>query len=539
MENRSKDFVLIPYPSSLIPLAGYFELTSETLVEFDIPEMDIPNGVLERVWKKCDFIGSFLSNEIEKITGVRLTVLQPGSFASLPEKRRESGIVLRIKPGDTVGMLDGADVETRDESYRLVVKPKRVGIEASSVVGLFYGVVTLVQLAFQCWEGGGVIRVKAVRIEDTPLFKWRGMGLDVARHFFSKEFLFKIIDILAMYKLNVLHLHLTDDQGWRVEIDKWPKLTKVGAWRRENGVRYGGFYSKIDIKEIVEYAGSRFINVLPEIDMPGHVQAALAAYPFLSCTKESYGVKEDYGISDRVFCVGQEETYGFVEDVLSELKELFPFKYFHIGGDECPTAMWEVCPLCNKRKNEEQFSDFKELQGYFETRVAGILSKFGKVPVGWDEIAETCNIHGAVIVNWRDKYDVDVIAERGYRVILANSSYCYFDYGQTYRKDELKPVHFNPPITTVYRVYSFDPIGRTGVGKSSVMGIMGELWTENLASERDVEYMLLPRLSALSEVMWLPASSRRWEDFETRLIRHGELLKGKGISFQEDYRFWK
>jgi hexosaminidase len=366
------------------------------------------------------------------------------------------------------------------------------------------------------------------------------MHLDVSRHFLGKPFILKLIDLASFHKLNVLHLHLTDDQGWRVPIGKYPRLVEVGAWRRESpaghgregrfdGVPHGGWYSRADLEEIVAYAARRYVTVLPEIDMPGHMLAAIAAYPELGNTGEQFEVSTEWGISDHVLNLDP-TTIGFCTDVLDEVLDIFPSRYTHIGGDECPTSEWEAREEAQQLRRELGLADDKALQGWFTGCIAEFLTKRGRVLVGWDEILEAGTPAGSVVMPWRAQHYGLEAAEAGHDVVMAPMPWCYFDW--SYVDDPREPLAIHPAISTE-RVYSYEPVPRELAPDlhHHIVGAQCTLWTEYVASDRHAEYMYFPRACAFAEVAWSPAE-RRWAEFEPRLARHLERLDALGVNYR-------
>lgn len=414
--------------------------------------------------------------------------------------------------------------------YRLTISPGELLVEAVEASGFFWATQTIRQLLPPEVESGKAaeaLTVPALSIVDRPRFAWRGLHLDVSRHFFPVSFIKKIIDLLAFYKLNRFHWHLTDDQGWRIEIKRYPELTEVGGWRRgENGERYGGFYSQEQVREVVAYAAERHVTVIPEIEMPGHSQAAIAAFPWLSCTREPLQVWERFGISKELLCAGREETFEFLAHVLDEVAELFPSELIHIGGDECPKERWKECPDCQARIRSEGLKDEEELQGYFIRRIQAHLEKLGKRFVGWDEILEGGLPPGGTVMSWRGVEGGIAAARAGQKAVMTPVSHCYLDYRQSANPGELGPTHFNPPVTTLRQAYSYEPIpgGLSEKEQANIEGAQGNVWTEDMDSEERAAYMIFPRLSALAEVLWSPAETRDWESFKSRLRGNAKHL---------------
>jgi hexosaminidase len=413
--------------------------------------------------------------------------------------------------------------DEQDESYELLIKESSLLLYANSNKGIMHGIQTLRQLfvdAFysdverQSWY------LPCLQIIDEPRFKHRGMLLDCCRHFFDKEVVKKYIDLLAFYKMNVLHWHLTEDQGWRIEIDKYPKLTEVAAWRTEkNGERYGGFYTKKEIKEIVEYARQRNITIIPEIELPGHSQAAIAAYPHLSCTGKQVEVANDWGVFKEIYCAGNDSVFTFLEDILTEVMELFPSEYIHIGGDEAPKYRWENCDKCQERIRKEGLKDTHELQSYFIERIEKFLNKNGRKLIGWDEILEGGLTQNATVQSWRGMQGGIDAANAGHDAIMSPTSHCYFDY-------DLKS-------TDLEEVYGFDPIpgGLSQEKKHHIIGGECNMWTEHVPTEGRLDTMVFPRLLAMSEVLWSYPEERNFDSFYHRVQAHYPILDQMNVKY--------
>ena len=419
------------------------------------------------------------------------------------------------------------------EGYVLTVTPDQVLIRATSGAGLFYGVQTMLQMVDEKGLPAGVIT-------DEPRFAYRGFMMDVSRHFFDKEFIKKQMDALAYYKLNRLHLHLTDAAGWRLEIKKYPRLTEFAAWREfptwkewwNNGRRYeeegskdahGGYYTQDDIRELVAYAQERFITVIPEIEMPAHSEEVLTAYPELSCTHEPYKQAD--------FCVGNEKTFEFLENVLTEVMELFPSEYIHIGGDEAGKASWPTCKLCQARMKKEGLKDVNELQSYLIHRIEVFLNAHGRKLLGWDEILEGDVAPNATVMSWRGMEGGIKAAQLGHDVIMTPTSFCYFDYYQTAdTKDEPLGIGGYVPIE---KVYSLEPVPAVLTEEQSkhILGAQANLWTEYIHSSEHVEYMVLPRMAALAEVQWTQPEKKDFKDFTKRLARLMKFYQRDGFNY--------
>jgi hexosaminidase len=433
-----------------------------------------------------------------------------------------------------------------EDEYRIDVTSEGARLSAGSDGALRHAEQTYLQLL----EGspvsdGGVVEVPTVRIADAPRFAWRGMMLDVARHFMPKEFVLRLIDGLELHKLNVLHLHLTDDQGWRVQIDAYPRLTEVGAWRDEtmvgrmtheqtdftyDGVRHGGFYTKDDLREIVAYAAERGITVVPEIDLPGHMQAAIAAYPELgNYPDQQIGVRQIWGISEDVLNVS-DETVAFVRTVLREVLEIFPGPYIHLGGDECPANQWRETPAAAERQAALGLSDAGQLQGWFTAQVASVLTEDGRRLVGWDEMVETDCPTDAVIMAWRGVDRGEIAAKAGHEVVMAPTSALYFDYYQA--APETEPLAIGG-LTPLEKVFDFEvmPPGLTVEEQARIIGTQCQVWTEYMEGPDQVGYMLFPRMAAFAERAWgSPKTS--YEDFLGRLTPHLDRIAACGLTYR-------
>lgn len=422
------------------------------------------------------------------------------------------------------------------EGYVLEVKPERVVVSASTTTGLFYGLQSLLQLMEP--DGLGSWLVPVVMIKDAPRFEYRGFMIDVSRHFRSKEFIKKQIDAMARYKLNRLHLHLTDAAGWRVEIEKYPRLTEFAAWRPEAewktwwnvpGKREycertapearGGYYTREDIRELVRYAKERCITIIPEIEMPAHSEEVLAAYPELSCAGEPYKGSD--------FCVGNEATFTFLEDVLAEVMELFPSEYIHVGGDEAGKQAWKSCPKCRRRMQEEGLRDENELQSYLIHRVEKFLNKHGRKLLGWDEIMEGGLAPNATVMSWRGEEGGVKAAKAGHRVVMTPGEFCYLD---AYQDAPCSQPEASGGYLPLVKVYAYDPVSPvlTGDEAKFIYGVQGNLWAEYIATDEHYEYMTYPRLLAIAEVAWSESVNKSYSRFRESVGREIEWLRGRG-----------
>ena len=458
----------------------------------------------------------------------------------------------RVRHADKAA--DHAVNVTRDETmpaeaYRLFVTPCRIDIVAGGAQGVFYAVQTLRQLlpaaAYEA-DDMRAVELPVVTIEDKPCLGYRGMMLDVGRHFFTVDEVKEALDIMALHKLNVFHWHLTDDQGWRIEIRKYPKLTEIGSVRsrtligRDPGgtydenckfdeTPYGGYYTQDEIRDVVNYAAERFITVIPEIEFPGHAVGALASYPWLGCTGEQYEVRQTWDIDDRVFCIGKETTFEFIEGVLEEVLELFPSEYIHIGGDECPTVMWKKCPHCKARMKAERLKRSRRLQNYATARVEKFLNAHGRRLIGWDEILEGDVTPTATIMSWRGAEGGIKAAKMGNHAIMAPTTHCYLDYYQT-RDTAGEPLAIGGYLP-VEKVYSLDPYEMlTADEQRCILGVQANLWTEYIATWPHAEYMLLPRLSALAEVGW-SLDRKDYGDYLRRVRRLAKIYDACGYNY--------
>lgn len=465
---------------------------------------------------------------------------------------------LRVRHADVP--LDGAlniscDAAMPADGYRLEITPGRAEIVGGSAAGAFYAVQTLRQLIpVAAYDATGVraVELPVVTIEDKPCLGYRGMMLDVCRHFFTVDEVKEALDIMALHKLNVFHWHLTDDQGWRIEIKKYPKLTEVGSVRsrtligRDPGgeydenckfdeTPYGGYYTQDEIRDIVAYAADRAITVIPEIDLPGHMLSALTAYPELGCTGGPYEVWGRWGVADDVLCPGQEKTFEFLEDVLDEVVGLFPSELIHIGGDECPKVRWEKCPRCQARirqlglRDKDGYTAEHYLQGYVTDRIGKYLAERGRRIIGWDEILEGQAPSDAIVMSWRGSAGGIKAAKLGHDVIMTPNSHFYFDYYQSPDADA-EPFGIGGCVT-IDKVYSFDPMADLTPGQQAhILGVQANLWTEYIASDDHLEYMLLPRLAALSEVQWCQPGVKDWVRFRDG-FRMDRIYSQMGYAF--------
>jgi hexosaminidase len=483
-QKTEKFFNLIPYPNELIKGKGEFVVNGKTVITAGTENTSI-----------AGFLGEVLSSA----TKTKIAVIQG------------------TKKINSIAFIQSDEKNLGPQGYRLEITPARITIHANQPEGFFMAIATLRQLLPLEAKR---ISLPALTIMDKPEFIWRGMMLDVCRHFFPKDFVKRYIDLLSFYKFTELHWHLTDDQGWRIEIKKYPKLTDVGAWRTEaDGTKYGGFYTQDEVREIVAYALKRGITIVPEIEMPGHSTAALASYPELSCTGGPFTVANGWGVFEDVYCAGKESTFTFMENVLTEVLDLFPSKYIHIGGDECPKSRWSKCPDCQKRIKDEGLKDEAQLQSYFILRIEKFLHAKGRSLTGWDEILEGGIAPTATIQLWRDWKYAKEAAETGHDVIMSPTSHSYFDYSQE--------------GLTLEKVYSFYPMPDNFPEelKNHILGGECNLWTENVANGDRVDFMMFPRILAMAECMWNGKGRQPYADFNKRVQTEYARLQHLGIKY--------
>lgn len=510
---------IIPIPKEMTMQDGVFHLAAE------------PQILIDSTSKET---GEFLAAKLRKGTGHPVKVTPP------LKNTRQGNIWLFIKADPALGA----------EGYELTVKPDSVVITAPTDAGLFYGVQTLLQLLppeilsakpnkTEKWT------IPCLHIKDEPRFAWRGLMLDVSRHFFTKTEVEQVLDAMALYKLNTFHFHLVDDNGWRLEIKKYPRLTSVGAWR--NGIdfgldpkaskafrsdgKYGGFYTQDDIRELVRYAAARHITIVPEIEMPGHSAGALASYPEYSCTGGPFSLDGD----DAIFCPGNEETFTFLENILTEVFELFPGEFVHVGGDEVSTRYWQNCPKCQARMKEEGLHDEKQLEGYLLKRIEKFVNAHGKRLIGWSEIREAGLPQNAAVMDWIG--GATEAASAGHDVVLSPAGpvdFAYLDHYQSRdTSTEPKAIGGFLPLRQVYR---FEPVPRKLAPQfqSHILGGQGNLWTEYVPSISHAEYMIFPRECAMAEVLWSPKDSRNWDDFLSRIKVNERRLDALGVNYRHN-----
>ncbi len=515
----SQKINIVPEPSEIeMPAtASTFAITKNTTIV--LKGTGLENSA--NIFSKC----------LEKYYGFKLNIAKQGTG--------KNSIVLGLQKNES--SVTGA--------YNMSVNSDGVSISGNDEAGTFYGIQTLIQLL--PLEKKSSLDIPYVSIKDYPRFRYRGMHLDVARNFFPAKYIKKYIDYLALHKYNTFHWHLTEDQGWRIEIKKYPKLTSVGGFRNgtiigrypgkgNTGKRYGGFYTQNEIKEIVKYAQDRYITIIPEIEMPGHSSAAIAAYPQLSCfpnestkisEKTSWAgprtgkqVQQTWGVFEDVYCLS-DYTFKFLENVLDEVMELFPSKYIHIGGDECPKTAWKRSAFCQQLIKEKDLKDEHGLQSYFISTVKKYLNSKGRNIIGWDEILEGGLAPNATVMSWRGEEGGIAAAKQHHDVIMTPGTYCYFDHSQTKKEDSVTIGGYLP----LNIIYNYDPVPKELDEEEAkfIMGAQGNVWTEYINNIPKLEYMIFPRLTALSEVLWTPKEKKNLDDFKARLP----------LIFQR-YKFW-
>ena len=516
---KEANYQVIPLPQEVsLTQENPFKLNENVLIAY--PEN---NALLQRN-------AEFLSEYIQQATNYA-----PKTKAIAAGEQVKNAIVLGLDPGIA-----------NKEGYVLTTTPEGISINGQTENGVFYGIQTL-RKSIPAEAKEATILIPAGEIKDEPRFSYRGMHLDVGRHFFPKEFMKKYIDLLALHNMNTFHWHLTDDQGWRIEIKKYPKLTEIGSQRSRtvigrntqeyDNTPYGGFFTQEEAKEIVKYAQERYITVIPEVDLPGHMLAALAAYPEMGCTGGPYEVCPRWGVFEDVLCIGNDQTMQFLEDVMSEIIEIFPSKYVHIGGDEAPRTRWEKCPKCQARikaeglKADKNHTAEDRLQSYCMTRIEEFLNSKGRQIIGWDEILEGDVAPNATVMSWRGMEGGIKAAQLGHDVIMTPTSFCYFDYYQTAdTKDEPLGIGGYVPIE---KVYSLEPVPAALTEEQSkhILGAQANLWTEYIHSSEHVEYMVLPRMAALAEVQWTQPEKKDFKDFTKRLARLMKFYQRDGFNY--------
>ena len=516
---------LIPQPVSLQRLTGNFTLPANPVIETTSGGLDVAR---------------YLGRKITAATGYPVAVKEGLTAA-----------------GGTIKLVLAGEKTVNKEQYGLTSGATGVTITAPEAAGLFYGVQTLLQLLPPAIESKTVVgsttwSIPAVAIIDYPRFAWRGLMFDVSRHFFTKEEVKEFIDEMARYKFNLLHLHLTDDQGWRIEIKSYPRLTEVGAWNvKKTGTfgkfsepaaneprTYGGFFTQDDIKELVAYAKSQFINILPEIDVPGHSLAAIASYPELSCTPGTYKVNSGeqfmiwppkghfYGLLDNTLCPANDKVYTFLDKVITEIAALFPFEYIHMGGDETARNFWEKSDAIKSLMKKENLKDLDEVQSYFVKRVEKIIESKGKRMIGWDEILDGGLAPNATVMSWRGIKGGIEATKQGHEVVMSPTTFAYLDFMQG-------DAALEPPVYATLRLkkaYEFNPVP-DGVNEKLIKGGQANLWTEQVYNMRHLQYMLWPRAFAIAESVWTPAAKKNWNDFASRVEKHFDRYNTAGIKY--------
>ncbi len=512
---------VVPRPASVKPGKGFFVISSSTTLRIA--------GRSEEAEK----IARFLTDAVRSQGGPDLTVGK-----GVPASAGGSAILLKIDP----------KAKIPDEGYDLRVIPSRITLRAKQPAGLFRGVQTLIQMlpGLPGQVSDAAMEIPAVQIRDYPRFPYRGMHLDVSRHFFPKEFVLRYIDLIARYRMNTFHWHLTDDNGWRIEIRKYPELTSVSAWRADHEDKpwterpaakpgekatYGGFYTQEEIREVVKYAADRYIVIIPEIEMPAHAVEVLAAYPRLSCTGGPFAVPTgSYWPNNDIYCAGNDSVFTFLQDVLTEVMELFPSGYIHIGGDEADKTNWKKCAKCQARIAAEGMQDEKELQSYFIRRIEKFIVERGRKIIGWDEILEGGLAPEATVMSWRGVEGGIAAARQGHDAIMTPTSYCYLDY---YQADPAFEPRSIGGFVTLKKVYTYEPVPEELTPREArhILGVQGNLWTEWISTPGHAEYMALPRMIAIAEVGWSPKVFRNWDDFRRRMDRQYAWLASAGYNF--------
>jgi hexosaminidase len=503
------EFNLLPLPQSIEKGQGTYSLLTNAKVDFDAGNAEL-NSVFVFIQKHFNDLYSLNLQQGNEDPAIKLTI--------------DSQL-----PGD--------------EAYTLNIGEKGIEISGKTARGVFYGVQSLLQVLPPVKKQVGGFKIPAVKIADQPQFKWRGLHLDVCRHFYPVDVVKNLIDVAASLKMNMFHWHLTEDQGWRIEIKKYPKLTEISSKRKAtvkthmvehplvfDNTEYGGFYTQEQIKEVVAYANSRFVTIVPEIEMPGHAVAALAAYPQFSCTGGPFEVFTEWGVTDEVFCAGKDSTFVFIENILSEVIELFPGEYFHIGGDECPKVRWKNCPDCQARIKNEKLKNEYELQSYFIKRIEKFLHSKGKKLIGWDEILEGGLPERAAVMSWRGESGGIEAATHGHDVVMSPNNDCYFDHYQG---------KYNEPLaigglTTLKDVYDYLPIpkGLDEKFRHHVLGSQANVWTEYIPTTEHLYYMIFPRLCALAENLWTNEENQNFEGFLKRMDTQYERLDLYNITYR-------
>ena len=521
---------IVPQPESIELTKGSFKVTGAGVNADPALSQDCRTAI------------QALSNSITIASGKMSSFASPIGIDASAAGNQIKGIVFLL------------DKSLSAEEYRIEITPRYVKVLVSGYNSTLYAIQTLKQmLPVSVYSGKPGAdddwHLPCATIKDKPRFAYRGMHLDCARHFFSVAEVKKYLDIMAVYKLNRFHWHLSDDQGWRIEISKYPELTLVGGYRSgtmvgrdfdsDDHTRYGGYYTREQIKEVIDHAARLGITVIPEIDLPGHMLAAMSAYPWLGCTGGPYEAWHKWGVAEQVLCPGKETTFEFLEGVLGEIADLFPSEYIHIGGDECPKSEWENCPDCQARiaelglKDDDRFTAEQYLQCYVTSRIQDFLATKGKNIIGWDEILEGSLKEGATVMSWRGVEGGKEAAERGFDAIMVPTSHFYFDYCQSEDQDS-EPLGIGG-FVPLEKVYSFDPTeGLTPEAAGHILGVQANLWTEYIHTNEHLEYMLLPRLLALSEVQWCQPAAMDFPAFKAKLTAHElPLIEALGYNYRK------
>lgn len=513
---QTADFNIIPRPQQVnVSNDAPFTLSAKTVISLGTNSQDMKRNA------------NMLASYIEQATGIRPTV---------GKSKNGTAIVLTIDK--TIANAEG---------YKLDADAKQIRIAGASAAGVFYGIQTLRKSLPLVNGKASKVSIPAVHIADAPRFAYRGTHLDVSRHFVTADSVRQFIDMLALHNINRFHWHLTDDQGWRIEIKKYPLLTQIGSKRAQtvighnsgkyDGKPYSGFYTQKQIRDIVKYAADRYITIVPEIDLPGHMQAALAAYPDMGCTGGPYEVWQKWGVSDNVLCAGNDKTLTFIDNVLKEITKLFPSKYIHVGGDECPKTQWQKCPKCQARikalnlEAKDGHSAEERLQSYIITHASNYLKSLGRNTIGWDEILEGGLAEGATVMSWRGESGGIAAAKQHHDVVMTPNSYLYFDYYQSLDKaNEPLAIGGYLPLETVY---SYEPMPKelTADEARHIIGVQANIWTEYMPTFKQMQYMALPRLAALSEVQWSQPALKDYTSFTNRLTEFTHLYDRLGYNY--------
>lgn len=513
---QTADFNIIPRPQQVnVSNDAPFTLSAKTVISLGTNSQNMKRNA------------NMLASYIEQATGIRPAV---------GKSKNGTAIVLTIDK--TIANAEG---------YKLDADAKQIRIAGASAAGVFYGIQTLRKSLPLVNGKASKVSIPAVHIADAPRFAYRGTHLDVSRHFVTADSVHQFIDMLALHNINRFHWHLTDDQGWRIEIKKYPLLTQIGSKRAQtvighnsgkyDGKPYSGFYTQKQIRDIVKYAADRYITIVPEIDLPGHMQAALAAYPDMGCTGGPYEVWQKWGVSDNVLCAGNDKTLTFIDNVLKEITKLFPSKYIHVGGDECPKTQWQKCPKCQARikalnlEAKDGHSAEERLQSYIITHASNYLKSLGRNTIGWDEILEGGLAEGATVMSWRGESGGIAAAKQHHDVVMTPNSYLYFDYYQSLDKaNEPLAIGGYLPLETVY---SYEPMPKelTADEARHIIGVQANIWTEYMPTFKQMQYMALPRLAALSEVQWSQPALKDYTNFTNRLTKFTHLYDRLGYNY--------